>query len=53
MAQGLSTSWRKDGPTSRIAQARFQAFQARQECVQAAPQSFCPKHFYGGCPKAS
>jgi hypothetical protein len=50
MAQGLSQNWRKDGPSSRVAQARFVTAQRQSVCVQAPPQSFCPVHFYRNCP---
>lgn len=58
MAQGISTHWRKDGPTSRVSQAAFVAREQRAECVQAATdpngdQNFCPRHWYRGCPKAA
>lgn len=55
MAQGLSTNWRTDGPTSRTAQATYLAQQARSSCTQSKPladgsRPFCPRHAYRGCP---
>lgn len=50
MAQAVSTNWRKDGPTSRVSQARFVTAQQRAACTHAAPRAFCPQHFYRGCP---
>lgn len=53
MAQGISTHWTKDGPTSRVAQASFRSAQERAACAHPGEREFCPQHFYRGCPAAS
>lgn len=55
MAAGLSTHWRKDGPTSRTAQARYLAQQVQAACANVAPavdgsRRYCPQHAFRGCP---
>lgn len=57
MAQGLSTHWRKDGPISRVSQARFLAAQAKAACTnEDKPREqwcYCFRHGSRGCPEAA